>query len=146
MRVVPLLLHLWVLVGRCISLDAIDSLLFVPSRQATTTMRTTTRTVVGPYYSPRRMISSGFTFDDGDQILVSAQKPLGMVLEQDPDTGIILVTQVDPEGSAGKGGVQVRDVLVAVQNASVEGVDLDDVLTFIGNGPRVMNLRLVRAS
>ena len=92
------------------------------------------------------MISSGFTFDDGDQILVSAQKPLGMVLEQDPDTGIILVTQVDPEGSAGKGGVQVRDVLVAVQNASVEGVDLDDVLTFIGNGPRVMNLRLVRAS
>ena len=92
-----------------------------------------------------RMISSGFSFSDGDQILVSAQKPLGMVLEQDPETGAIRVVEVDPNGSARKGGVRVGDILVAVQNASAEGVDLEDVLAYIGNGPRVMNLRLRRA-
>ena len=92
------------------------------------------------------MISSGFSFTDGEQILVSAQKPLGIVLEQDSETGIISVSEVDPTGSAGKGGVKVGDVLAAVQNASTENVDLDDVLAFIGNGPRVMNLRLIRAT
>jgi len=92
-----------------------------------------------------RMISSGLSFSDGDQILVSAQKPLGMVLEQDPETVVIRVVEVDPNGSVGKGGVRVGDVLVAVQNASAEDVDLEDVLAYIGNGPRVMNLRLRRA-
>lgn len=90
------------------------------------------------------MISSGFSFSDGEQILVSAQKPLGMVLEQDPETGVIVVTSLDPTGSASQGGVQIGDVLMAVQNASTEQVDLDDVLNFIGQGPRVMNLRLLR--
>lgn len=91
-----------------------------------------------------RMISSGFSFNDGEQILVSAQKPLGIVLEQDSESGIIIVAEVDPAGSAGKGGVKVGDILVAVQNASTENVDIDDVLAFVGNGPRVMNLRLMR--
>lgn len=91
------------------------------------------------------MISSGFSFSDGEQILVSAQKPLGIVLEQDSESGIITVAEVDPSGWAGKGGVKVGDILVAVQNASTENVDLDDVLAYIGNGPRVMNLRLIRA-
>ncbi|KAL3823213.1 hypothetical protein ACHAXA_003492 [Cyclostephanos tholiformis] len=91
------------------------------------------------------MIGSGFSFSDGGQILVSAQRPLGIVLVQDPDTGAIRVAEVDPSGSAGRGGVRVGDVLVAVQNASTEGVDLGDVLAYIGNGPRVMNLRLRRA-
>ena len=76
------------------------------------------------------MIGSGFSFSDGDRILVSAQKPLGMVLEQDPETGAITVAEVDPNGSAGRGGVRVGDVLVAVQNASTEGVDLDGVLAW----------------
>lgn len=99
-----------------------------------------------PMRQQHSMISSGFSFSDGDQILVSAQKPLGIVLEQDSETGMILVTDVDPLGSAGKGGVAVGDRLVAVQNASTEDVDLDDVLDFIKNGPRVINLRLLRAS
>ena len=38
----------------------------------------------------------------------------------------------------------VGDVLLAVQNASVESADLDEVLAFIGNAPRVLNLRLLR--
>jgi predicted metalloprotease with PDZ domain len=94
------------------------------------------------------MVSSGFSFQDGKQILVSVQKPLGIVLEQDSSSEgmIIVVTQVDLTGSAGRAGVEVGDILVAVQNALVEKVDLDSVLGYIGNGPRVMNLRLVRGS
>ena len=61
------------------------------------------------------------------------------------DEGPIIVTGVDPSGSAGRAGVKPGDVLLAVQNASVENVDLDSVLGFIQNGPRVMNLRLLRA-
>lgn len=92
------------------------------------------------------MIGTGFSFSDGQQILVSVQKPLGIVLEQDSETGIIQVAQIDPDGAAAKGGIQVGDVLLAVQNASTQNVDLDDVLAFISNGPRVMNLRFLRNS
>lgn len=91
----------------------------------------------------RQMVSGGFSFSDGEQVLVSVQKPLGLVLEQDED-GPILVTEVDPAGSAGRAGVQAGDVLVAVQNASVETADLNQVLGFIGQLPRVVNLRFVR--
>ena len=95
--------------------------------------------------SRQNMVSSGFSFSDGEQLLVSAQKPLGIILEQDSTSGVITVAEVDPNGSAGKGGVRVGDVLVAVQNASTENVDLDSVLDFIGKGPRVINLRVLRA-
>ena len=92
-----------------------------------------------------KMISSGFTFtdDEDNQILVSLQKPLGIVLEQDTE-GPIIVAQVDKGGSAARSGVMVGDVLLAVQNASVEKADLSEVLTFIGNAPRVINLRFLR--
>ena len=92
-----------------------------------------------------RMISSGFTFtdDDDDQILVSLQKPMGIVLEQDEE-GPITVAQVDKGGSAARSGVMMGDILLAVQNASVEKADLSEVLTFIGNAPRVINLRFLR--
>jgi len=92
-----------------------------------------------------KMISSGFTFtdDDDDQILVSLQKPLGIVLEQD-EKGPIVVADVDKGGSAARSGIQEGDILLAVQNASVEKADLTEVLTFIGNAPRVINLRFLR--
>jgi len=92
-----------------------------------------------------RMISSGFTFtdNDDDQILVSLQKLLGIVLEQDTE-GPIIVANVDKGGSAARSGVMMGDILLAVQNASVEKADLSEVLTFIGNAPRVINLRFLR--
>lgn len=100
--------------------------------------------VRSPRPQPRtNMIGTGFSFEDGEQILVSVQKPLGIVLEQDED-GIIEVTDVDSSKSAGRAGVKIGDVLMAVQNASTEQVDLDSVLGFIQNGPRVINLRLKR--
>ena len=93
----------------------------------------------------QRNISSGFTFtdDDDDQILVSLQKPLGIVLEQDTE-GPIVVAQVDKGGSAARSGIQEGDILLAVQNASVEKADLSEVLTIIGNAPRVINVRFLR--
>ena len=91
----------------------------------------------------RWMVSSGFSFNDGDQILVSLQKPMGILLEQEVQ-GPIVVTEVKPGGSADGAGIKVGDVLVAVQNASVEKADLEEVLAFVGNAPRVINLRFAR--
>mmetsp|Transcript_17862 Transcript_17862/g.28892 ORF Transcript_17862/g.28892 Transcript_17862/m.28892 type:complete len:143 (+) Transcript_17862:2-430(+) len=93
--------------------------------------------------SSQRMVSSGFSFSDGEKILVSLQKPLGILLEQDIQ-GPIVVAEVNQGGSADDAGVNVGDVLLAVQNASVESADLGEVLAFIGNAPRVINLRLLR--
>jgi predicted metalloprotease with PDZ domain len=47
-----------------------------------------------------------------------------IVLEQDSESGIIMMAEVDPPGSARKGGVNVGNILVAVQNASTENVNL----------------------
>ena len=96
------------------------------------------------------MIGTGFSFDDGEQILVSVQKPFGIVLEQgneeNEDDERIVVTEVNPDGSAGKAGVQEGDVLVAVQNASTISADLGQVLDFIATKcPRVVNLRFERS-
>ena len=89
-------------------------------------------------------VSSGFSFTDGQQILVSAQRPLGIVLEQDESPGDIVATNVDSGGSAAAAGVKEGDVLLAVQNASVENASLDEVLAFIGNAPKVVNMRFLR--
>ncbi|KAL7447873.1 hypothetical protein ACHAWC_000171, partial [Mediolabrus comicus] len=91
-------------------------------------------------------VSSGFSFSDGEQVLVSAQRPLGMVLEQEDTPGEIVVASLDSNGSAADAGVRVGDVLLAVQNASVQNASLDEVLTFIANAPRVVNLRFLRNS
>ena len=49
------------------------------------------------HHTLSNMISSGFSFSDGEQILVSLQKPLGIVLEQDIEQigGPITVTEVN---------------------------------------------------
>jgi S1-C subfamily serine protease len=91
------------------------------------------------------LVSGGFSFDDGEQVLVSVQKPLGILLEQDDDGGgPVIVAEVDPAGSAALAGVQVRDVLMAVQNASVEHQSLEYVMKFLADAPRVVNLRFLR--
>ncbi|GFH61669.1 hypothetical protein CTEN210_18145 [Chaetoceros tenuissimus] len=97
--------------------------------------------------SPRlKMISSGLTFDDGDQLLVSTQKPLGLVLEEidkDVPNGCI-VTEVVEGSNADKAGCKPGDILVAVQNADVSKADFDEVMQRIGNAPKVVNLRFWR--
>jgi C-terminal processing protease CtpA/Prc len=91
-----------------------------------------------------KQVSSGFSFTDGEQILVSAQRPLGIVLEQKETPGDIVVMSIDSDGSAANAGVRVGDVLLSVQNASVKNASLNEVLTFIGNAPRVVNMRFLR--
>jgi C-terminal processing protease CtpA/Prc len=99
------------------------------------------------------MISSGFSFNDGNQILVSVQKPMGILLEQQEQeqeqamvvvVEPIVVSNVDPNGSAARAGVQVGDRLLAVQNADVSTKPLEEVLTLIGQAPKVVNLRFQR--
>mmetsp|Transcript_4323 Transcript_4323/g.7865 ORF Transcript_4323/g.7865 Transcript_4323/m.7865 type:complete len:96 (+) Transcript_4323:180-467(+) len=73
-----------------------------------------------------------------------ADTRFGIVLEQDGE-GSIVVVEVEPTKSAGRAGVKVGDVLVAVQNVSIVSSDLTEVLDFIANRcPRVINLRFQR--
>ncbi len=88
-------------------------------------------------------ISTGLTFDDGDQLLVSAQKPLGMVLEERDEKGCIVVS-VEKDSAADKAGVKEGDLLVAVQNADVGRADFEEVMGRIIDAPRVVNLRFWR--
>ena len=67
-------------------------------------------------------------------------------IEQEEAPGPIFVTQVNSGSSADGAGILVGDVLLAVQNASVQNASLDEVLAFIGNSPRVINLRFLRRS
>uniref|UniRef100_A0A6U3Y1Q3 PDZ domain-containing protein n=1 Tax=Ditylum brightwellii TaxID=49249 RepID=A0A6U3Y1Q3_9STRA len=101
-------------------------------------------------------ISTGLTFSDEEQILVSTQKPLGIILEEvkvenDNDESIgsgisggCFVADVIKEGNAYQGGVRIGDILVAVQNMDVSQSSLEDVMERIGNAPRVVNLRFLR--
>ena len=89
-------------------------------------------------------ISSGLSFDDGDQLLVSAQKPLGLILEEDNDGERVIVTEVLEDSSASRAGIEVGDWLVAIQNADVSHVGLDEILRRISDAPRVVNLRFHR--
>ena len=96
-------------------------------------------------YRTLLQISTGLTFDDGDQLLVSAQKPLGMVLEElDEEKGGCIVVSVEEGSAADKAGVKEGDLLVAVQNADVGKADLDEVMGRIIDAPRVVNLRFWR--
>lgn len=94
-------------------------------------------------YQTQLQISTGLTFDDGDQLLVSAQKPLGMVLEERDEKGCVVVS-VEEEGAAFKAGVKEGDLLVAVQNADVGSADFEEVMGRIIDAPRVVNLRFWR--
>lgn len=109
-------------------------------------------------------VSSGFTFDDGDQLLVSAQKPLGLILEErgreeadlDFTTGTdarhrrqncpngCIVAEVLDGSAAKRAGVKPGDFLVAVQNADVTIAHFDEVMQRIGDAPQVVNLRFWR--
>ena len=93
------------------------------------------------------MISSGLTFEDGNQILVSVQKPLGIILEQDTSSSngaLISIADLDPLGAGAAAGLRIGDVLVAVQNGDMVDRDLEYVLQFIAQAPKVLNLRFVR--
>eukprot|EP00980_Cylindrotheca_fusiformis_P016579 scaffold4968_cov127-Cylindrotheca_fusiformis.AAC.10 len=72
------------------------------------------------------MIGTGFSFDDGEQLLVSVQKPLGMVLEQDNDddnerVGAITVVELQSNGSAERAGVKIGDCAKCISQTSGSG-------------------------
>ena len=93
-------------------------------------------------------IGTGLTFDDGDQILVSAQKPLGIVLEEKENGGEgggVIVSELDPASACSRAGVEATDWLVAVNNADVSAGSIEEVMQRIIDGPKVVNLRFQRA-
>ena len=94
----------------------------------------------------RQMIGTGFNFDDGDQILVSAQKPLGIILEEKEEGGGCVVAEfADPSTSAvAKAGVEVGDWLQAINNADVSKASIEEVMKRIITAPKVVNLRFQR--
>lgn len=102
----------------------------------------------------RMQLSSGFEFDDGEQLLVSMQKPLGLLLEETATTNAqededaftgCFVAEVVPEGSASSAGVEAGFELLAVNNMDVSCSGLEEVMACIQQSPRVLNLRFRRA-
>jgi S1-C subfamily serine protease len=101
---------------------------------------------------PALQLSSGLTFDDGEQILISAQKPLGLLLEESDSYGGengaelcgTFVAGLDESGSAGRAGVQAGDILLAVNNQDVARSSLEAVMARLAQAPRVVNLRFRR--
>mmetsp|Transcript_8904 Transcript_8904/g.12310 ORF Transcript_8904/g.12310 Transcript_8904/m.12310 type:complete len:170 (-) Transcript_8904:213-722(-) len=94
-------------------------------------------------------IGTGFTFEDDEQILVSIQKPLGVILEEyekadEGGSSGCFVADMNNDGNASNGGVRVGDYLVAVQNMDCTKSTLEEVMDRIGNAPRVVNLRFQR--
>lgn len=98
-------------------------------------------------------LSSGFEFDDGNQLLVSMQKPLGLLLEElhasddatsDGETQGCVVVEVAPGSAADAAGVKAGYHLKAVNNMDVSRTGLDEVLSCIQAAPRVLNLRFSR--
>ncbi len=115
-------------------------------------------TGIGRRIETKLQISSGLTFDDGDQLLVSAQKPLGILLEErgggdDPHSEIdenagehmgCIVSEIVEGGAADKAGVREGDLLVAIQNVDVGNASFEEVMQRIQDSPRVVNLRFWR--
>ena len=58
--------------------------------------------------------------------------------------GPIVVASIDETGSAARGGVQVGDVLVAVQNVDTTQLDIEEAMGWIARSPQVVNLRFLR--
>ena len=129
------------MVSAMLLLVSAEAFLSVPSQISPQSILCTTSDL-----SPSKLrIGTGFSFDDGEQVLVSVQKPLGILLEQDEEEGSpVVVADLDSAGSAAKAGVQQGDILLAVQNASVESQSLEYVMDFLGRAPRVVNLRFLR--
>ena len=93
--------------------------------------------------SPRLQLGTGFEFDDGEQLLVSVQKPVGMLLEEADDGGCV-VAEVAADSHASRAGVEAGFRLLAVNNMDVTASGLDAVMQLLRQAPRVVNLRFAR--
>lgn len=88
-------------------------------------------------------LGTGLTFENDEQLLVSVQKPLGVLLEEARHG--CLVADLAVGGSAARAGVRVGDQLLAVNNLDVRAAGLDAVMGRLASAPRVVNLRFARS-
>lgn len=71
---------------------------------------------------------------------------IGVVLIQDADTGAVTVAYCYEGGPASKAGVQAGDVITAVNETSVEGMELSEISDKIARSESAISLRLYRES
>jgi carboxyl-terminal processing protease len=70
---------------------------------------------------------------------------IGAVMQQDPDTGIITISQVYEDSPAEEAGMEDGDILYKVEDEEVTGQDLSLVVTKVkGEGGTQVNLTLLR--
>jgi len=93
---------------------------------------------------PRAQLGTGFEFDDGEQLLVSVQKPIGMVLEEGGGGRGCIVAEVAADSPASRAGVEAGFRLLAVNNMDVTASGLEAVMQLLREAPRVVNLRLLK--
>ena len=96
--------------------------------------------------APMMQFSGGLNFKDDErsQLLISAQKPLGLLLEEEDGCGGCIVADLADDGSASRAGVRCGDSLLAVNNADVTQASLEEVVSMLQQAPRVVNLRFAR--
>ena len=95
----------------------------------------------------RLQLSSGLTFSDGEQILVSTQKPLGLVLEEAREGAVpqcVVAGFVDERCAVAEAGVRVGDGLLSVNNQDLSSASLERVLDHVAAAPRAVNLRFAK--
>jgi C-terminal processing protease CtpA/Prc len=57
------------------------------------------------------------------------------VVRKDKETNKVLITQVLPEGAAEKAGLLQNDEIVFIDKQTIEGVDLENVVSFLRGDP-----------
>ena len=96
---------------------------------------------------PLLQLSSGLQSWDEErrQLLISAQTPLGLLLEEVDGGGSgCFVAELVDGGAAATAGVLPGDRLIAVNNADVSNTAFEDVMARLELSPRVVNLRFER--
>jgi len=69
---------------------------------------------------------------------------IGIVIAQDPSSGVILVIGVYPETSAEEAGILPGDILLKVRGEEVTGLETSQVVEMIGSGDKEIALTLER--
>ena len=103
---------------------------------------------------PTMQLGTGFEFVDEERstMLVSMQKPLGLVIEEEALdgessesalSGRCVVAAVMNDSAASRAGIEVGFRLLAVNNYDVQAAELEEVMELLVQGPRVVNLRFL---
>ncbi len=93
--------------------------------------------------------ASYYTEDEYESMMVSATSTLtgiGVVMQQDPDTGQVSVLHVYDDTPAQKAGIENGDVLVKVDDVDVSSMELSELVTYVrGEKGTTVHLTIYRS-